>query len=230
MNSWTTDQIIKMGKTYHLSEAEVRDAIHYLGRLCVADYLLMGLPEEHRPQGIVGKSKVRNYLLQQEAYQRKSIWLESLSCVWLNPAWVHANSEELIDALLIIDGPNKEGAILGKELIAPCTISQHSSSRQLQFQGDLKEQRGADSDLSQLACSLKMTIGEIKVLAEHVTHYYFKLIDTNELVVLSALPKSRDGRPIVTTLDSKTRRRLLHHRIGTLTNQPLLEPVLTDQI
>ena len=207
--NWSADQMVEVGKEYHLNENEVRGAIHCLGRQTVADCLLLNA--EHRPQSIVGRSAIRHRLLHQKATHEKRVWREGLACAWLNPLWL-GGANKRVDALLVIDGPNKEGALLSKELIAPYAIDKKTS--RLQFPGDHKENRDQDSELSQLASWLKLTVGEIKKMAAYAIRHYLDLVDNEELIVLSALPEAPDGRPIVTTLDGPTKRRLVHHKIG----------------
>ena len=136
----TLRELEELGRWWDMRPVDVQRALQYMPREDLGVALMAGVPEAERPTGRIGKA-VRLNSLEREL----NLWqLRSLSefrgYAWLQLTRCESRPNSVEDVVVLIDGPNREGVMLGTKIQADFTIKENWSGagRVPYFFGDSK--------------------------------------------------------------------------------------------
>ena len=119
----TLRELEDLGRWWGMGPAEVRRILRYMPREDLARVLLAEVPEEERPQGRIGKSARLNTVLEKELNRWKCETIAAFrGYAWLQLSRSERKPGSVEDVIVLVDGPEKEGVLLGGTLQAEFTI------------------------------------------------------------------------------------------------------------
>jgi hypothetical protein len=123
----TLRELEDLGRWWGMRPVDVQRALQYMPREELGVSLMAETSEDNRPKGRIGKA-VRLNSLERELglWQFRSL-AEFRGYAWLQLLRSEAKPNSIEDVVVLVDGPNREGVMLGSKIQADFTIKENWS-------------------------------------------------------------------------------------------------------